>query len=189
MRAVHRVVVAAAVAALLAGCGRLDAHAPVARGVGPAPPQTLELGWVERYGDPGASLVFRVHELVVEEDGWRARVAVENDTDVAYAIGEGALLRDFGLLLFVTGGLEELQQRNQAADLPPVRRARRYDPPLPERLGPRERWSGTISAPGRLPAGRWARFGFGWFVAEASPPEGLGRRVYWITDRATRLRP
>ena len=188
MRAVRRLLLAAAVAALLAGCGRVVEERAAAPGGGPAPPQSAELGWVERYGKNGAGLVFRVDELVVEADGWRARIGLENDTGVTWDVGDRALLREFGLMLFVTGTQEELDDRNQAADLPPVRPARRYDPPLPAALAPGERWTGTISAPGSLPAGRWARVAFGWLIARDDPPDGLRSRVFWITDHAYRLR-
>lgn len=188
MRAVRRLLLAVALAGLLAGCGRAVETRTAEPSGGPAPPQTAPLGWEERYGEPGAGLVFRVEELVVDAGGWRARIGVENDSDVAFSVGDGPLLHDFGLMLFVTGELDELDDRNQAADLPPVRAARRIDPPLPATLRPRATWSGTISAPGSLPAGRWVRLGFGWFIADGEPPEGLESRVYWITDRAYRLR-
>ena len=54
-------------------------------------------------------------------------------------------------------------------------------------LQPGIEWRGTISAPGKLPAGAYVRVVFGPFVAASEPPEGLQSPVVWITDHAHRL--
>jgi len=82
----------------------------------------------------------------------------------------------------------ELEQRNQNAELPGLRAARRFVPELPARLGPGASWRGTISAPGTLASGRWVRVVFGPLVAVGDPPDDMQRDFVWITDHAHRLR-
>lgn len=152
--------------------------------------QSVELGWRETYGPRGEQLVFRVESLEVRAGGWSARVAVENRTSVAYEIGDprATLDRSFGLMLFSSGDLAELERRNESGTLPAIRAATAYEPPLPQILEPGGSWEGTIGASGALAAGSWARVVFGALVAVSKPPEGLGERVVWITDRTYRLR-
>jgi hypothetical protein len=45
-----------------------------------------------------------------------------------------------------------------------------------------------MSAPGSLPAERYARVVFGPFTSVTKPPEGMEKKVIWITDHAQRLR-
>jgi hypothetical protein len=186
----RRALLAAGIALLAAGCGG-DGDPVVLGDEGRAPPQQATLDWSEAYGEPGARLVFRVDSLAVERDGWTANVAVENDTRVPFTLASGAssLDRAFGLMLLPTGDIKELDRLNRANELPPVRQAERFDPPLPGVLDPGESWQGTMAARGSLPAGTWARVVFGAFVTIEEPPEGLQERVVWITDHAHRLRP
>lgn len=175
-------------AVLLAGCGGDEASELEA--ANPAQPQRATLGWSESYGEPGARIVFRVDSFAVIDEGWRAAIAVENDSSARYAVGTGSSLdRAFGLMLFPNGDLRELERLNRAGELPPIRAARTFVPPLPEVLEPGGRWQGTISARGSLPAGAWVRLVFGAFEAIGEPPEGLEEQVVWITDHAHRLRP
>lgn len=172
-----------------AGCGGGDPlPLPAAA---PAPPQRAELDWTESAGEPGARVVFRVDELEVLEDGWRAAISITNDTRTQFSVGDprAALDRRFGLMLFPTGDVRELEQRNRAGELPEIRAADAYEPPLPLVLEPGRTWSGTISAPGSLAAGTFVRVVFGALVPVGDPPEGLPEVLVWITDRAYRLRP
>lgn len=156
-----------------------------------AGPQTAELGWRETYGPPGERFVFLVDSLEVTEGGWRARVGIENRTSIPYSVGDprATLDRAFGLMLFPSGELEELERRNTGKSLPAVRAARVYRPPLPEILEPDATWTGTISASGSLVAGSWARVVFGALIAVGKPPEELQERIVWITDSAYQLEP
>ena len=189
MRRRPPVLAAAAAVLALAGCGGSGEQRRLPDAV-PAPPQRAELGWVESYGEEGARMTFRVDELEVLEDGWRASIAITNGTAVGYALGERdrSLDRRFGLMLFATGDARELEQRNRAGELPAIREAVGYDPPLPAVLGPGETWAGTISAPGSLAAGLWARVVFGALAPVGESPEGLPGVLVWITDHAYRLR-
>jgi hypothetical protein len=182
-------VLAAFLASIAAGCGA-DEEVPLPDS-GAAPPQKATLGWQEVYGEPGARLVFRVDSLAVEEDGWRAAISVKNDSKARFAVASGSASLDqsFGLMLLPTGDLRELDRLNTAGQLPPVRAAQRFSPPLPGVLEPGDSWSGEITARGALPGGSWARVVFGAFVAMGKAPDGLQDRVVWITDHAHRLAP
>jgi hypothetical protein len=187
MRRALFVLAVAALAMLPAACGGGERSVPEAR---PAPPQRAELGWEESFGKTGARMVFRVRELEVLRNGWRAAISITNQTDADYAVGDprASLDRSFGLMLFPTGDVRELEQRNQAGELPAVRPAADYSPPLPLVLEPGGTWSGTISAHGSLAAGLFARVVFGALVPVDESPEGLPGVLVWITDHAYRLR-
>jgi hypothetical protein len=187
LRAVALVAFCACAPWLLAGCGGGDSE-PLPEAV-PAPPQRAELGWEESYGKAGERVVFGVRELQVLPHGWRAQISMTNDTGVQYAVGDpkASLDRRFGLMLFPTGDLRELEQRNRAGELPEIRAAESYEPALPLVLEPGSTWSGTISARGSLPAGLWARVVFGALVPVGESPAGLPEVLVWITDHAHRL--
>jgi hypothetical protein len=156
-----------------------------------AGPQTADLGWREVYGDPpGEQLVFTVERIDVTESGWSARVGVENDSSVGWELAPGATPEgSFGLQLFETGDVEELEERNRDGNLPAVRAATHYAPELPGVLEPGASWEGEISARGALVAGSWARVVFGTLVAVGKPPDALDEKVIWITDHAYELEP
>lgn len=155
-----------------------------------ASPQRVTLGWRETYGPADEQLVFTVEALEILPGGWRARVGLENGTSVSYEVGGATPTLDpsFGLMLFSSGALAELERQNTNGTLPPVRRAVRFEPSLPTILEPGASWSGTMSAPGALVADSWVRVVFGAFVSVGKPPEDLAEQVVWITDRSYRLR-
>jgi hypothetical protein len=167
-----------------------DDESAAAESTAAAGPQTASLGWRETYGANGQELVFLVHSLRVVRGGWSARLSVQNHTSVSYALGHPRTKaeRAFGLRLFSSGELEDLEERNESNTLPAVRLASSYEPSLPAVLEPGASWSGTISAPGALAAGSWVRVAFGPLVSVEEPPEGMEGHVEWITDRAYRLR-
>ena len=177
-----------AAGALSSGCVSTASAPPPSKA---ASPQRAELGWVERSPETGPALVFRTHRFAVSERGWEADLEIENQTAVTWELGTNpvAVEQSFGLMLFATGTLEELERRNRAGELPGLRPARSFTPPLPDRLGPRTRWRGNVSARGSLAAGRYARFVFGPLVARGDPPQGMPDQIIWITDHAYRLRP
>jgi hypothetical protein len=154
-----------------------------------AAPQSASLGWRETYGVPGEEVVFTVDSIEVTEHGWNARVGIENSSSVGWELAPGATPEgSFGLQLFETGDKQELEDRNQNGTLPAVRAATRYQPKLPAILEPKASWKGTISAPGALVAGSWARVVFGTLLAVGKPTEGMEDVLVWITDSAYRLR-
>lgn len=178
-------VVALAVAALAGGCG---SSAPPPLPPGPAPPQKAALHWVERYPETGPALVFSARSFEITKTGWRAEIGLENDTRTTWRIAETPATA-FGVMLFTTGELDEVEQRSRDDELPGLRPARSFDPPLPERLTPGATWLGTMSAPGPLAAGLHVRLVFGRLVAVGTPPEGTPTEFSWITDNSYVLRP
>jgi hypothetical protein len=165
-----------------------DEAAPRARSA--AGPQRAILGWREPYGPPGERLFFSVETLEILEDGWRAEVGLENDTSVPYQVtgGDASLDRTFGLMLFPSGEISELEENNESGTLPAVRPAVRFQPEPPAILEPGDSWNGTISAPGALVADSWVRVVFGALVSVGTPPEDVAEYVIWITDHAHHLR-
>jgi hypothetical protein len=156
--------------------------------------QTATLDWVESAGGPGARLILRVRRFSVTQDGWRAVVSVTNHTSSTFSIKRGLDTPDygFGVMLFETGSHAELERRNAQRNLPVLRRATAFAPPLPSALGPDETWNGTASGPGALPGGLWVRFVFGAFVPRGAMPKSLSRQgvrdlLIWITDHTHRL--
>lgn len=176
------------VAVLLPACGGDGTPLPLPTEA--APPQAAELGWTEQLPKTGDALVFRVHRFAVTEDGWEADVEVENRTDIPWRLpgAVDALPTSFGVMLFRTDDLDEVERRSADGDLPGLREASTYTPALPARLAPGARWRGTIAAPGSLAAGLYVRFVLGPFVAAGDPPEGMERGFSWITDHAHRLK-
>ncbi len=155
-----------------------------------AGPQKAELGWTETYGPSGEEVIFSVDAIEVTENGWKARIGIDNRTEVGWELAPGATPEgSFGLQLFETGDSKELDERNRRGTLPAVRAATDYAPELPRILEPGAKWEGTMSAHGALVAGSWARVVFGTLIAVGKPPEGLNELVVWITDHAYHLKP
>jgi hypothetical protein len=185
---VRRTVLLALVAAL-AGCGTPAEVRPRPEPRAAAP-QRVEPGWRETYPATGRErLVFLVDSLEVTSRGWTARIGVRNETGVPYAARPGTADSRYGLMLFATGDLGELEDAASSGGLPPVREAATIEPEPPASLAAGATWRATLSAPGSLPAGSHVRVVFGPLRAEGEPPEGLEAEIVWITDRSHRLRP
>lgn len=186
MRRLVPAMLASLAALLVAGCATRGESVPPST---PAPPQQADTAWVEPAPAEGNGLVFEVRRFSVTANGWRAEVAIRNASSVGWSLGrEGAAARTFGVMLFATGDLDELDRRNRDGELPGLRRARTIEPALPAVLEPGGSWAGTIAAPGALAAGRWVRVVLGSLTAIGDPPEDLRPQVVWITDHAYRLR-
>jgi hypothetical protein len=155
-----------------------------------AGPQRATLYWREPFETSGGQLVFEVDRIEVLKNGWRASIRMTNRTSVSYAIGDrqATIDRAFGLMLFETGDLTELESGNREGTLPTTREAEVYKPSLPMILEPGSSWSGTISAPGPLVAGSWARVVFGTLLPVGATDDEPGSQVVWITDHAYRLK-
>ena len=154
-----------------------------------APPQTARLGWEEPYPAEKPALVFGVESFTVTRTGWTARISVENRSKGGWEVGDSRYAAElaFGVLLFPNDDLDELERRNRNRDLPAIRPATMYSPALPRVLRPGATWRGTISAPGALAGGLWARLSFGPFVSVGKPPAGADTLVVWFTDHAYHL--
>jgi len=175
------------VAALaVAGCTGGQATLPPATS---APPQKARVDWVDPTAPKAPRLVFTVKRIDVLADGWRAQVAIRNDTAIPWAMADPRVPEaSFGLMLFGTGDLSELERRNEERDLPDVRVAHAVVPAPPAQFQPGASWEGSISASGALAAGRWVRVAFGPFVAQDEAPKDLPTPLLWISDNAHLLR-
>ncbi len=126
----------------------------------------------------------------VTQSGWEAELEIENETTATWKLAEDpvAVGQSFGVMLFATGELDEVEQRGADGDLPGLRPARTFEPALPTELARDDSWRGTVGADGALAAGRYVRVVFGPFVTEDEPPEGMPTQFFWITDHSYRLR-
>ncbi len=171
-----------------AGCGGAKITLPP---VAAAPPQQVRVDWLEPTDTKSTSprLIFEVKRIEVGDDGWKADVAIRNETEVPWALGGPTATSSvpFGVMLFATGDHEELEQRVNQRELPGVRDAHTAQPPPPEVLEPGATWEGTVAAPGALAAGRWLRIVFGPLFAQGSAPDGMPNELTWISDNAYRL--
>jgi hypothetical protein len=149
-----------------------------------AKPQSKRLDWHETQGPRGERLAFAWRSFQVLRDGWRARISMTNDSQVALDLSRSE--RSFGLMLFASGKHSELD--NRLGQLPTLRPALTFDPDLPPTLDPHATWSGTISARGALVADSWVRVVFGAFSPIGRAPDSFPDHMIWITDHAYRLR-
>jgi hypothetical protein len=172
-------------ALLVAGCGGAEPR-PIEAGRA-AEPQRVALGWEENYPGSGQRLVFGVQNLTVTENGWSADVSLTNKTTVPFDTGDDDAASAYGLMLFGTGDLGELESAARSNQLPAVRQARTIEPALPDLLRPNQTWRGTLAAPGALPDGSWVRISFGPLRAEGDTPPEMEPVVVWITDNAHRV--
>ena len=170
---------------VLSGCGTVEPTQtePVELGR-PAEPQRVELGWLERYPDSGPGLRFTVGALQVTGEGWSVEIAVTNKTGVPFEVGQYPAELAFGLMLFTTDDVAELDQDARDGRLPTIRRAATIDPEPPVTLAPNATWRATLSAPGSLADGTWVRVSFGPFRAQSDPPNEMEPVIVWITDRS-----
>ena len=172
-------------ALLLAGCGTTAQKPFVAARA--AEPQHAELDWKESHPAPvGSRMVFQVGAFEVTREGWSTAVSVTNRTTYDFDVDTGPTEYGFGLMLFATGDLKEVEQANQEGRLPAERRATRIEPRPPPVLRPGVTWSGTLSAPGSLPDGAWVRVVFGTFRGRGDVPAEF-QTVVWFTDHAHQL--
>ena len=173
---------------LLTGCGA--AAGTEQEQVAPAraaEPQHVSLDWLESYPSSGERIRFAVGALDVRADGWSVEIRVTNATRSSFELGVNRAQLSFGLMLFATGELAELEEANRAGRLPPVRLAATMKPPPPDVLDPGKTWRATLSAPGSLADGSYVRVAFGPLRAVGEPPQGMQPVVFWITDRSHRL--
>ena len=170
---------------LLTGCAASETE-PVlpARA---AEPQHVELGWRESYPSRGERIRFAVDGLDVRAGGWSVEIRVTNATRSSFELGVNRTQLSFGLMLFATGELDELEEANRDGRLPPVRLAATMKPPPPDVLAPGATWHATLSAPGSLADGSYVRVAFGPLRAVGKPPQDMQPVVFWITDRSHRL--
>jgi hypothetical protein len=141
---------------------------------------------VERYPAEGPAIVFRAEHFEVTKSGWRAQIGLENRTSTSWRLVE-LPATGFGVMLFPTDEVSEVESRSSGGDLPGLRAAQTFDPPLPPSLPAGGSWHGTIAARGPLAVGLYARIVFGQLVAVGDAPDGMPTQFSWITDHSYRL--
>ena len=163
---------------MVAGCG---SNQPGPELAPPAKPRTYELGWVERY--ESAHFTFRVDQLVVAREGWRAQVSVKNNSKNAFRLAE----RSAGLVLLDTRRRSEIRRLTGGFQHPPpALKPERISPEPPPVLGPGAFWNATISGGEVLRDGSIVRVLFGPFSSiERFRTEA--EDVQWVTDHAVRI--
>lgn len=171
---------------LLTGCGASSKTEPIPP-TRAAEPQHVELGWRESYPSTGEQITFGVDALDVRAKGWSVQLRITNATSRTFELGVNRTQLSFGLMLFDSGTLAELEEANREGRLPAVRIAATLKPPPPDVLAPGASWHATISAPGSLADGSYVRVAFGPLRVIGEPPKGMQPVVFWITDRSHRL--
>jgi hypothetical protein len=159
-----------------AGCGTAESSHL-------APEQNIALDWHEAPGQPGNRLIVDVRRFVVRRNGWAVSAAVKNDSPATLVISRRHSRHgtECGILLLRT------RSRPAAQNAGPGQFASRFRPALPVSLRPGERWSGTFSGRGRLPAGDYVRIEFGSFGASGTLRPPISMQFEYITDHTFRL--
>jgi len=179
---VNRAAAAGAVAFLAAGCGS-------GSGVPVASPQVLRLGWHEDCGTKADRLPIVTRRLVIGRGRWRVDLSFRNETRIGLYVIRPHFPGQtfFGLEPFRTGSLEEVRRRAALGTVHVEALADRFRPYRPALISPGERWSGSFSGPGALPAGVPVRVVLGRFVPLGPVPPGLYDGFLCISRRAVRL--
>jgi hypothetical protein len=179
---VVRAAAIAAAALASAGCGSTD-HVVWAR------PQTVRFHGSSDCGPKGRNIEIHVQRLVLHRDGWRVDASIVNRTGTAVQISRPhhANQVQFGVDVFETDSLAEVERRVAQRAMHDNALAERVVPPFGHVLEAGERWRGSFSGPGRFPAGRYVRIEFGRFIFPGTVPPGLDAHFYCVTDDAPRL--
>jgi hypothetical protein len=170
---------------LVAGCGQPAGEPFIA--TRPAEAQRVELDWREGYPDGPKRLLFAVDALEITARGWAVDVAVTNESGIPFQAPLREADLSYGVMLFRTSDLDELEAAAAQNTLPPVREATTITPMPPPVLEPGETWRARLAGRGALADGAYLRVSFGPLRAAAEPPAGMEQVVVWITDRSHRL--
>jgi hypothetical protein len=177
------VTLGAAALAVAAGC---DSSSPARW----ARPQVAELRWHENCGTRADPLPIETQRLVVGRRRWRVELSFRNETGVTLSVLRPHALGEtlFGLEPFSTTSFREVLKRAETAEAKPRTYADRFRPSTPRLLAPGERWPGSFSGPGKLPAGVPIRVVLGRFVVTEKLPRGFFPGFLCISKRYIRLR-
>jgi hypothetical protein len=172
-----------AAAVLAAGC---DSGSPARW----ARPQVVELRWHENCGTREHPLPIETRRLAVSRSRWRVDLSFRNETGVSLSVIRPHARDEtlFGLEPFSTTSFREVLKRAETAEAKPRAYADRFTPSRPALLAPGERWSGSFSGLGRLPAGAPVRVVLGRFVVTGQVPPGFFAGFLCVSKRYVRLR-
>jgi hypothetical protein len=164
-------------------CGETTPPAPVAR------PQVLELGWHENCGTRTHPVPIETRRLVVGKLRWKVELAFGNETGVTLSVTRPHVPGGtyFGLEAFETASWQEVLERAERHEHIPGWLADRFSPSRPGPVGPGQRWSGSFSGPGGLPAATPIRVVLGGFVSTGTLPPGFAGGFLCISERVVRL--
>jgi hypothetical protein len=150
-------------------------------------PQTkaYTVSWVERA--PQDAAIFRVRKITVGAHGWTIEASVENGSPSTFTFPTGGARSpiSFGLGVFTTQLPRRVEDPGNY-----LLRPRTVEPPFPAKLGPGQKWSGTMSSPVPPRPNRWLRVLFGVFFWEGKPPyPDYGKYFAWQTSGAVQAPP
>lgn len=168
---------------VVTACGSTTPPGRVAR------EQVLELGWHENCGTRTHSIPIETRRLVVGKRRWLVELAFRNGTGVTLAVVRPHVPGGtyFGLESFETASYEEVLERAERNEAKPGWLADRFSPSQPGPVGPGQRWSGSFSGPGGLPAGTPIRVVLGRFVSTGAVPPGFPGGFLCISERVVEL--
>jgi hypothetical protein len=167
----------------VAACGT---RTPLAR---VASPEVIELRWRENCGTRTHAIPIETRRLFVGKHRWRVELAFRNETGVTLSVIRPHIRGGtyFGLEAFETASQHEVLERVDENAAKPGWLADRFTPARPGPVGPGQRWSGSFSGPGDLPAATPIRVVLGRFVITGAVPPGFPGEFLCISERVVRL--
>jgi hypothetical protein len=154
-----------------------------------ARPQVVALNWHENCGTRADPIPITTRRVVVHKRRWRVELSFRNDTHVVLGVVRPHTIGGtyFGLEPFATTSRREILERAKAAGAKPRTIADRFTPAPPRILSPGDRWAGSFSGPGSLPADTPLRVVLGRFVVAGPVPRGFYDSFLCISARVLRL--
>jgi hypothetical protein len=164
-------------------CGTTTPPARVAR------KQVRELGWHENCGTRAHPIPIETRRLLVGKYRWNVELTFRNETGVTLSVIRPHVPGGtyFGLESFETASWQEVLERAERGEAKPGWLADRFTPSRPGPVGPGQRWSGSFSGPGGLPAETPIRVVLGRFVSTGALPPDFPGGFLCISERVVRL--
>jgi hypothetical protein len=164
-------------------CGETTPPAPVAR------KQVRELGWHENCGTRAHPIPIETRRLLVGKYRWTVELAFRNETGVTLSVVRPHVPGGtyFGLEAFETASPHEVLERVERNAAKTGWLADGFTPSRPGLVRPGQRWSGSFSGPGDLPAATPIRVVLGRFDITESIPPGFPGGFLCFSERVVRL--
>ena len=106
-------------------------------------------------------------------EGWSVEIAVTNATRSSFELGVDSGQLSFGLMLFATGEIEEVEEASRRATCRRCGSPTTMEPAPPAVLAPDATWRATLSGRGSLADESYLRVAFGPLRVVGEPPEGM----------------
>jgi len=154
-----------------------------------ASPQEIRISSNELDGYRGHGFRLQIRSLRLTSDRWLVTATVTNATRVNWVVRRPHVRggTKFGLFVLSTSDPKRWRAEFEAGRTTPSLLAERFQPSLPARFAPGERWSGVFSGRGRIPQGSFVRFAFGRFTTSERPPTGLAAGLMAVTRHSVRV--